>query len=134
MPDGETHFDVHLQDNAADCWKSFLEGIGEDALGGNAELVQTKFFDIAVDPTGFVVKEGNHDLAVPGHTALQGVGEVVGAVTFDLHTDGLVKSDAEGLGALLQHAHQFFGIFEVVVHKHPVGEMGGVLDFFINTS
>jgi len=34
MPDWETNFDVHLEDNSRNSRESFLEGVDEDTLGG----------------------------------------------------------------------------------------------------
>ena len=134
VPDREADLDVHLEDDAGDGGKALLERVGEDALGSDAELVEAELLDVGVHPAGLVVKQGDNDLAVAGDTAGKRVGEVVGAVALDFDADGLGEGDAEGLGALLEHAHEFFGVFEVVVHKHPVAEMSSVLDFFINTS
>lgn len=134
MPDGEADLDVHLENDSADGGKTFLERVGEDTLGSDTELVQAKLLDVGVDPASLVVEKGDDNLAVTGNTAVESVSEVVGTVALDFHTDGLGKSDAEGLGALLEHAHEFLGVFEVVVHKHPVAEMSSVLDLFINTS
>lgn len=73
-------------------------------------------------------------MAVTGHAAAQRVSEVVGTVTLHLHADGLAEGDTEGLGTLLKHTHQFLGILEVVVHKHPVVEAGRILNFFLDIS
>lgn len=66
MPDRQSDLDVHLEDNSGDGGKTFFQGIGKDTLGSDTQLIEAKFFDVRVDPTGFVVKQGDDDLAVAG--------------------------------------------------------------------
>lgn len=73
-------------------------------------------------------------MAVTRHTACEGISEVVGAVALHFHTHRFSKGDAKGLGTLLKHAHQFFGIFEVVVHEHPIVEMGRLFNLFVDAT
>lgn len=134
VPERETNFDVHLEEDSADGGKAFLESVGEDTLGWDSELVQTALLDVVVDPSGLVVEESDYDLASIGNLTCEGIGEVVGSVAFDFNTSGFLETDAEGLSALLEHSHKIFGLVEVVVHEDPVFERSGMFDLLLDVS
>lgn len=134
VPDGEAHLHVHLQDDSGHGRKALLEGVGQDALGRHTESVEAEFFDVVVDPSGLVVKESHDDLATVLNTFLEGIGEVVGSVALHFHADGLLEGNAESLGALLEHTHEFLGVFKAVVHEDPVVEASSMLNFLLDIS
>lgn len=97
-------------------------------------MVQAHLFNVVIDPSGFMVQNGDHDLAAGRHSLLEGISEVVGSVAFDLNANGFLEGDSESLGALLEHSHEFLGIGKVVVHHDPVVETGGKLKFLLHIS
>ena len=81
-----------------------------------------------------MVKESHDDLATVLNTFLKGIGEVVGSVTLHFHADGLLEANAESLGTLLEHTHEFLGVFKAVVHEDPVFEASSMLNFLLDIS
>lgn len=134
VPDGETHLDVHLKDDSGNGRKTLLKSVGQNALGRHTESVEAEFFDVVIDPSSLVVKESHNDLATVLNTFLESIGEVVGSVTLHFHTDGLLEGNAESLGTLLEHTHEFLGVFKAVVHEDPVFEASSMLNFLLDIS
>lgn len=81
-----------------------------------------------------MIEEGDDDLTAILDALLEGIGEVIGSVAFNFDTDRLLEGDSEGLGALLEHAHEFLGLVEAVVHKDPVFERSSMLNFLLDIS
>jgi hypothetical protein len=56
---------------------------------------------------------------------IKSVSEIVSTTSFDFNADGFFEFNTEGLGTLLEHTHEFLGVFKVVVHEGPVIETSG---------
>lgn len=81
-----------------------------------------------------MIEEGDDDLTAILDALLEGIGEVIGSIALNFDTDRLLEGDSEGLGALLEHTHEFLGLVEAVVHKDPVFETSSMLNFLLDIS
>jgi hypothetical protein len=114
--------------------RPFFKVLANTHWEGTPREFKQSFFDVIVDPSGLMIEEGDDDLTAILDALLEGIGEVIGSIALDFDTHRLLEGDSEGLGALLEHTHEFLGLVEAVVHKDPVFETSSMLNFLLDIS